>query len=162
MLTRRQVLKATAAASVSFVLWPTIGRTATAPASLETSTLIYITPLKTNGSESKCQAEVWFVHDNGNAYVVTAKDAWRARAVSKGLTTARVWVGEHGVWSENKDYLQAPNFVANVAIVADTAEHARILQVFGAKYTREWGLWGPRFKEGLASGERVLLQYRTV
>ena len=36
----------------------------------------------------------------------------------------------------------------------------RALEAFGAKYADEWGSWGPRFRDGLADGSRVLLRYR--
>lgn len=44
------------------------------PAMVE-SDLVYVTPMRSNGAESRCQAEVWFVEDGGDAVVVTASDA---------------------------------------------------------------------------------------
>ncbi|HET6472259.1 MAG TPA: hypothetical protein VFG38_10480, partial [Pseudomonadales bacterium] len=66
--------------------------------SLRDSQTIYITPLRKGGVESKCHAEVWFAYDGTDIFVVTASKAWRARAISLGLTQARMWVGEFGVW----------------------------------------------------------------
>ena len=67
---------------------------------LEMSPFIYLSPILPNGGESRCQAEVWFVVYQSDIYVVTASDAWRAQALRSGLTTARIWVGDFGVWDE--------------------------------------------------------------
>ena len=53
------------------------------------SNLIYISPIRSDGKLSRCQAEVWFVGEGQDFYVVTATDAWRSRAVKQGLTGAR-------------------------------------------------------------------------
>jgi hypothetical protein len=42
-----------------------------AKAAIETSKLIYITPIKSNGEESSCHAEVWFHADGADLLVVT-------------------------------------------------------------------------------------------
>ncbi len=126
----------------------------------EESPLIYLSPLKSNGALSRCQAEVWYVQDGANQLVVTDKKAWRARAVDKGLVRTQVWVGDVGQWqSSGGKYRDLPSHFANASMVTDADEHARILVLFGNKYSDEWGTWGPRFRKGLASGDRVLLQY---
>jgi hypothetical protein len=89
-----------------------------------------------------------------------ASDRWRALAVGKGLTKARVWVGDHGVWRSGEDWKKAPTFLADVAIEKTPEAHDHALSLFGSKYTREWSSWGPRFKNGLADGSRVLIRYR--
>ncbi|MEQ8857515.1 MAG: hypothetical protein RIC56_02600 [Pseudomonadales bacterium] len=125
------------------------------------SDLVYVTPLRADGDESRCQAEVWFVADAGDAVVVTASDAWRARAVRSGLDRARLWVGDEGVWTESDGaYLALPSTLAEASVVTDPAEHARLLEVFGAKYRLSWLMWGPRFRNGLADGSRVMIRYR--
>ena len=125
--------------------------------------LIYLSPLKSNGALSRCQAEVWYVQDGSDMYVVTANNAWRARAVGKGLTKTQVWVGDVGQWqSSGGKYKELPAMQANASQVDDPAEHARLLTKFGAKYSSEWSSWGPRFKRGLADGSRVLLRYQPV
>jgi hypothetical protein len=129
-------------------------------AALAESDLVYVTPLRADGQESRCQAEVWFAADGGDAVVVTASDAWRARAVDAGLNRARIWVGEVGVWSEsNGGYRDLPGATAQVTRVQDPAEHTRLLALFGDKYSLEWVIWGPRFRKGLADGSRVMLRY---
>ena len=96
-------------------------------------------------------------------YVVTASDAWRAKAVQKGLTRTQVWVGDVGQWQgANGRYKDLPGHIASASIVDDEQTHARLLEIFGNKYSREWGSWGPRFKRGLANGSRVCLRYTPV
>jgi hypothetical protein len=130
------------------------------PAIADTSELIYVTPLIDGERESRCQAEVWFVRDGEDLLVVTAHDAWRARAITAGHDLARIWVGDVGVWSRNPEYRELPAVQGRAALVGDPAEHARALEIFGRKYTREWSTWGPRFRDGLAEGSRVLIRYR--
>lgn len=123
------------------------------------SNTIYITPLKKNGAESTCHAEVWFTYDGSNIYVVTSSKAWRARAASLGLT-ARMWVGEFGVWKDSKEaYRKAPQITATAALITDAAAQTQILEKFGQKYYDDWDTWGPRFSNGLKDGSRVMLRY---
>jgi hypothetical protein len=128
--------------------------------SAEESPLIYLSPLKTDGSLSRCQAEVWFVQDGADMCIVTATDAWRAQAVTRGLTQTQVWVGDVGAWGGGGEYKSLPSLAARAGFVKDPLEHVRILALFGDKYPDEWGTWGPRFKGGLADGSRVMLRYR--
>lgn len=160
---RRNVLQLTGGALLGAAVWPARSGAAEA-SSLATamagSDLIYITPLQSNGRESRCQAEVWFVADGGDAVVVTASDAWRARAVERALDQARIWVGDVGVWTDaDGAYRELPGSTAQVTRVREGAEHARLLDVFGDKYSLEWVIWGPRFRNGLADGSRVMLRY---
>ena len=128
---------------------------------LDKSGLIYLTPIKSNGENSRCQAEVWFVHHGGDVYVVTKSDAWRTEALRRGLTRARIWIGEFGPWTSAKgQYLSAPTLVVTGAIEQDTNLQADVLNGFGAKYASEWGTWGPRFRDGLSDGSRAMLRYR--
>ncbi len=125
--------------------------------------VFYLTPLRSDGSESRCQAEIWFVADDSAAYVVTDADAWRARAVRQGLTGARIWVGDVGVWTRSDGaYRELPMLEASASLVEDGAEHSRILDLMGDKFSLEWLIWGPRFRNGLADGSRVMLRYQPV
>ncbi len=125
------------------------------------SELIYLSPLKSNGDLSSCQAEVWYVQDGSNMYVVTASSAWRARAIAQGLSRTQVWVGDVGPWQRSGgSYKNLPAMQANGSRVEDAAEHARLLEKFGAKYASGWDSWGPRFRNGLADGSRVMLRYQ--
>jgi len=131
------------------------------PAAADTSAVIYITPIRSDGKESRCQSEVWFARDGLSLYVVTAHDAWRAQAVRKGLTHARIWVGDVGVWTKSDGkYRNLPMVEGNASLETDTLRHAAILALMGQKYTKEWSTWGPRFRDGLAEGSRVLLRYQ--
>ncbi|MDG2277905.1 MAG: hypothetical protein P8L31_08065 [Pseudomonadales bacterium] len=125
------------------------------------SPLIYLSPFKGNGQLSRCQAEVWFVADKADFVVVTAVDAWRAKALGRGLDTARVWVGNEGQWQRSRGrYKSLPSLRTTVAREDNTTAQARLLTKFGQKYAGEWGAWGPRFKRGLADGSRVMLRYK--
>ena len=127
------------------------------------SHLIYLSPLKSDGSLSRCQAEVWYVQSEEDMYVVTDSSAWRAQAPTRGLTRTQVWVGDVGVWSRSGGkYKDLPSVTAEAQLVADPVAHARLLERFGTKYSSEWGTWGPRFKNGLADGSRVMLRYSPV
>ena len=120
----------------------------------------YITPLKKDGAESSCHAEVWFTYHGSEIYVVTASNAWRARAVSLGLNQARMWVGEFGEWKDSKEaYRKAPELTATSALVTDAAVQSQVLDSFGKKYYVQWVGWGPKFRNGLKDGSRVMLRY---
>jgi len=164
---RREALKLGAgAACAALVPWrvrAAAGGSSALQAAMAESDLVYVTPLHGDGAESSCQAEVWFVADAGDAVVVTASDAWRARAVGRGLDRARLWVGDVGVWSDSDGaYRALPSTVAGASMITDPAEHERLLEVFGDKYSLEWIIWGPRFRNGLKEGSRVMIRYTPV
>ena len=128
---------------------------------LASSELIYLSPLRSDGSLSRCQAEVWFAYSDGDVFVVTANDAWRAQAVGRGLQATQLWVGDVGQWaSSDGAYLRLPSLRADASLVTDIVAQAKVLEVMGGKYQREWSSWGPRFRNGLANGSRVMLRYR--
>jgi len=128
-------------------------------AALARSPLVYVSPLRRDGSESRCHGEVWFVSDGADLLVVTNPERWRAAAIGKGLDRARLWVGNFGVWTKSDTWRKAPSTEARASLERDKAVQAMALEAFGAKYAAEWESWGPRFREGLASGERVLIRY---
>jgi hypothetical protein len=166
-LTRRRFLALGTAGAAA--LWLPLPRAARALAfelpqvardALASSPLVYVSPLKKDGSESTCHGEVWFVQDGSDVVLVTAADRWKARSVKGGLDRARLWVGDFGVWtSADGKWKGAPSFVAKVSFDADAAARARALAAFSKKYPDEWGKWGPRFRDGLADGSRVMLRY---
>jgi len=155
-MNRRQCLLAAGSALVLAVPL----RAREMPAAAGSSRLIYLTPIRSDGRESRCQAEIWFVQDAQDLYVVTAQDAWRAEAVRRGLTGARIWVGDVGTWSRGGKHTTLPMLDASASQVGNRGTHERILALFGKKYTSEWSTWGPRFKDGLEEGSRVMLRYR--
>lgn len=165
-LSRRHFLAGAAALAAGFALpGRTSAQTQTsslseALAAARKSPLVYVSPLKKNGLESRCHAEVWFVTDGDDLLVVTNPGRWRAACIERGLDRARLWVGDFGPWKKSKGaFREAPSFVARASIDGNRAAQERALESFGRKYTDEWGSWGPRFRDGLASGERVMIRY---
>ena len=158
MITRRTLVAGAALAPIA--LW-TRAALANASSALETSKLVYLTPIKGDGEESSCKAEIWFGYHGGDIYVVTPPDAWRAEAVSRGLTRARLWVGEFGVWTRSNDaFRAAPELMATGSLETDAEVHAAVLESMGVKYADDgWSRWGERFREGLADGGRVMIRY---
>jgi hypothetical protein len=131
-------------------------------AELEKSPLVYISPLKKDGSESRCHAEIWFAWDRGSVVVVTSKDSWRARALGRGLERARIWVADYGRirFGAAGKLARAPRFEARGRVDADPAAFARVLPIYARKYPDEWASkWEARFKQGMADGSRVLIRY---
>lgn len=161
---RRHFLKL-AGGALPLLGFPGLVRAVDGPANISTalreSDLIYLTPIRSDGLESKCQAEVWFVADGTDMFVVTATDAWRTRAARMGLTKARVWVGDLGVWTgTDGKYRDLPSVETEASVIADKQEQERVLELFGDKYTMEWLVWGRRFRNGLEDGSRTMLRYR--
>lgn len=169
--TRRETLILAA----SGILWPVFAHAESNPATdtlsksardaLDRSPLVYVSPLRRDGKESRCHAEVWFAADGADALVVTSAKAWRARAIGLGLNRARLWVGDHGEWDRSgktQAFRESPTFLAEASLDVSQATHDHALVLFGSKYTREWSDWGPRFKKGLADGSRVLIRYHAV
>jgi len=169
--TRRGLLKGGAAAAAGlFVLGrPRSGDAEEAAASglseaamkaLQTSPLVYISPLLADGSESQCHAEVWYFSDAGSVVIVTAADGWKARAIRRGRHRARVWVGDFGRASLSFGrYRKAPNFVARAEILSDRALFDRLMGAFGKRYPEGWAKWAPRFEKGFGDGSRVMIRY---
>ena len=130
-------------------------------AALAESSLIYLSPLRSNGAESSCHGEVWFVRDGAELLVVTTRDRWKALAVRRGLDRARIWVGEFGQWKKSDGrFKTGPTFLAKASFDAKDSPIEEVLDAFGAKYPTEWEKWASRFREGLADGSRVLIRYR--
>ena len=159
MINRRSIIQFVTSVPILSVI--SIPSFADVKSAMRDSSLIYLTPIKSDGQESKCQAEVWFAHDGVDMYVCTGVKTWRARAASKGLNRARVWVGELGEWKgTNGKYKTLPQLDAEATVVIDKSAEEKALELLGDKYSLEWIVWGPRFRKGLADGSRVMLRYR--
>ena len=158
MITRRILLGTAAAVAVL----PRFARgSETLQAAMASSRLIYLTPLQSSGAVSRCQAEIWFALQDGAMYVVTAADAWRAEAVRLGLNRARIWVGDAGSWHRaDGKYRDFPVVEATASMEADAGRQEPVLKTMGVKYADEWDTWGPRFRNSLADGSRVMLKYQ--
>jgi len=130
---------------------------------LEQSPYVYVSPLRRDGSESTCHAEVWFAWLDGAAVLITARTGWKCRALARGLDRARLWVGDHGRWrgllGHNEAFRAAPSFVARVEESKDPALLDRLLQAYARKYPEEIPRWRDRMRAGFVSGERALLRY---
>jgi len=130
-------------------------------AALQKSPLIYLSPLRSDGAESQCHGEVWYVQNGAELLVVTATDGWKALAVRRGLDRARIWVGEFGQWKKSDGrFKTGPSFLAKARFDAESSVIETALAAFGAKYPDEWDKWEPRFRKGLADGSRALIRYR--
>lgn len=158
MITRRMLL---AGSALTPVLLATRSIWADATTALQHSKLLYLTPLKSNGEESRCKAEIWFAYQNGTIHVVTQADAWRADAVRRGLTQARIWVGEFGIWTDaDNAFRTAPQLEAVAALETDVEMQGRVLEAMASKYADDgWRRWGPRFHTALKDGSRVMIRY---
>ncbi|MDG2335400.1 MAG: hypothetical protein P8Q97_14345 [Myxococcota bacterium] len=152
------LIRSGAGASAAEVGAPTLPK-ATQEA-LDTSPLVYISPLLADGKESRCHGEVWFFVDGGSVVIVTATDRWKANAVRQGRDQARLWVGDFGQVGRSGDrYRKAPSFVADAEIISDRAVFDRLLESFAKRYPDGWAKWKPRFEKGFADGSRVMIRY---
>lgn len=133
---------------------------------LETSGFVYVSPLRSDGSESACHGEVWYGWLDGDVVLITAHDSWKVRALARGLDQARIWVGDHGRWRQlvgrNERFREAPHFEARATRSKDPALLDRLMAAYRDKYPEEIGRWEPRMRAGFASGERWLLRYAPV
>jgi hypothetical protein len=116
--------------------------------------LVHVSPLKSNGKESRCHAEVWYFFDRGSVVIATASKGWKVRAAKLASPKARLWVGSYGTG--------APTFLASAAIDGDPAAFERLLAAYGTRYPDEWGKWKPRFESSHADGSRTLVRYTPI
>jgi hypothetical protein len=164
-LTRRELLQLGAGAAL-LLAWPRRAHAALSgdvTALLERSGFVYVSPLKSDGAESRCHGEVWYGWLDGRVVLITAKTSWKAQALARGLSRARIWVGDHGrvgrVLGSGDAYRKAPSFEAIAARSEDGALLERLMTAYRRKYPGEIATWEPRMREGFASGERVLIAY---
>ena len=91
MITRRLLLSAASLLPFVPAFTPVSARaneTSVVTAALRESSLVYLTPLKSDGSESSCQAEIWFVQHDNEVYVVTGSNDIRSTVVSQATIAA--------------------------------------------------------------------------
>lgn len=132
---------------------------------LEKSPFVYVSPLRSDGAESRCHAEVWFAWIDDAVIVTVAADRWKARALAQGLDRARIWVGDHGRWKtmfggRNEAFRTAPNFLARAEKVDDPDMIDRLLEAYDRKYPHEIATWRDRMRSGNADGSRIMIRYR--
>ena len=159
----------------AWLLWPRVagaghhegGLGAATVKALEESPYVYVSPLKSDGEESRCHGEVWYSWLDNTVLLNTTKGAWKARAVERGLTSARVWVGDHGRWKnalgvKNEAFRAGPMFNSSVERVTDAAENERLLKDFDVKYAGPIDSWRDKMRDGFGTGDRILLRYTPI
>jgi hypothetical protein len=166
-LGRREFLMASAA----WAMWPTWARAdaeALSPATLsalQTSPYVYVSPLRSDGSESRCHGEVWFGWIDDAVVLNTAPTTWKGRALEKGLLRTRIWVGDYGraggVLGSEK-FRAGPSFDALASRVTDRAVNEGLLAIYDEKYPGSIDRWRDKMRQGFESGERIAIRYAPV
>ena len=130
---------------------------------LEASPFVYLSPLRSNGRESTCHAEVWYAWLDGTVVMIVSRDRWKASAIRRGLTSARVWVGDYGRWKRvlgsDETFREGPSFDAKGSLSEDPALLEELIAAYQKKYPNEIEKWAPRFRNGLNEGSSVLIRY---
>ncbi len=130
---------------------------------LAKSRYVYISPLGSDGAESRCHGEVWYGWIDGAVVIITKATTWKTRSLGRGLDRARIWVGDHGRWKRtmgrNHALRSAPSFTAKASITRDAKLLDRLLERFETKYPDEIGNWRDRMRDGFADGTRILIRY---
>ena len=134
---------------------------------LARSPFVYVSPLRSDGAESTCHAELWYAWLDDSVVVTVASDRWKASALEQGLTRARVWVGDHGRWKtwyggRNEAFRAAPSFLARASRAREPGLIDRLLDVYEQKYPDEIASWREPMRSGDADGSRVLLRYSPI
>ncbi len=142
------------------------GLAAATRAKLASSEFVYISPLKSDGVESRCHGEVWYGWFDGAVYITTGNSTWKSRALARGLDRAKLWVGDYGRWrgllSKNEAFRQGPELLTRVSRDTDPAAGRRLLAIFAEKYPDEFPGWKDRMERGHETGERWVLRYEPV
>ena len=131
--------------------------------SLAQSPYVYVSPLRSDGHESACHSQLWFGWMD-NAIVVSSRvESWRARCIDQGLTRARIWVGDHGIWKQpfgtNDAYRMGPSLSARASALNDPDLLQRLLAIYETKYFGEIAQWRARILRGFEDGSRLLIRY---
>lgn len=115
---------------------------------LADATYVYVQSERKSG-DLGTPAEIWFHVEDGAVYVGTRPSSWRVRRIKAGRTRARVAVGT----------VDGPAFDATAALVDDAKLADRLMAAFARKYPEGWKRYEQGFRDGFASGERVLVRY---
>ena len=130
---------------------------------LATSPYVYVSPLRSNGEESRCHGEVWFGWLDGAVVVITATRSWKTRSVVRGRTRARIWVGDYGrvkkMMGSNDAFRAGPSFLARAELVNTPAVADNLLSLYATKYPSEFKNWRGPMRTGLQDGTRVMIRY---
>jgi hypothetical protein len=169
-LTRRHFLSATAALSGTLLLpaqrlWAHGDEFHLPEATqkeIHNTQLIYVSPLRSDGANSECRAEIWFVPAGDDLLICTPTDAWRSRSVRQGLGKARIWVGDYGRGKRSLKKLEkAPSFLTKAKVLSrEDAAIVKCLDDMQKKYaTTGWKSYGEAFRKGTKDGSRVVVRY---
>lgn len=119
--------------------------TAQITTALQRSRLIYLTTYSQSGRSGT--VPVWFMMHNGRLYFTTRRSTVKARRIR---TTPRVTV--------HVGARDGPMFTGQAAWVEDEPETvALLLQTYRRKYWYLWWWFSFRIRQGLRSGEEVLI-----
>jgi hypothetical protein len=120
-------------------------------ARLEKAKFVYISSTRKDGTLGS-PAEIWFAVIDGAVWVASAPDAWRVKRIRWGRPQAKIAIGSE----------DGPSLRATGQIVQDPDLYRRFCDQLGTKYPDRWPRWERSFREGLVSGERVLIRYSPV
>ena len=127
------------------------------------SPFVYVSPIRSNGEESRCHGEVWFGWIDGSVVVITAAKTWKARSLARGLERARIWVGDYGrvkrIVGSNEAFRAGPSFFARAAREHDSDVLDRLLEIYDNKYPAEIKNWRGPMRAGFQNRTRVLIRY---
>src|SRR5262249_15389576 len=112
---------------------------------------VYIQSTRKDGTLSK-PAEIWFAVMDGAVWVGSSPDSWRAKRIRWKRRQARIAIGS----------VDGPSLRASGSFVKDPALEKKFCDQLAVKYPAKWPRWEQSFREGLASGERVLIRYTPV
>lgn len=112
---------------------------------------VYIQSTRKDGTLSK-PAEIWFAVMDGALWVGSSPESWRAKRIRWGRPQAKIAIGS----------TSGPSFRATGSFVKDPALYGKFCDQLAAKYPEKWSRWEQSFRDGLKSGERVLIKYTPV
>jgi hypothetical protein len=115
---------------------------------LEKATYVYISSTRKDGTPSK-EAEIWFMLYDDSIWVGSAPTSWRVKRIRWHRPDATIHIGTP----------DGPSLRARGELVTDEKLYDKLCDTFAVKYSSRWPRWDKSFREGLRSGERVLVRY---
>ncbi|HYC23147.1 MAG TPA: hypothetical protein VEI94_10610 [Candidatus Bathyarchaeia archaeon] len=118
---------------------------------LEDARFVYIQSTRKDGSLSR-PAEIWFAFFDDAVWVASAPTSWRVKRIKWKRPQARIAIGSQ----------DGPSIRARGELVRDEKLYDRLCGIYAVKYAERWSRWESSFRDGLRSGERVLIRYTPV
>jgi len=115
---------------------------------LDSSKYVYIQSTRKDGTLGK-SAEIWFMHHNGAVWVASPATTHRVKRIQAGQTKAKIAIGK----------TDGPSFNAKGSIVKDPEANKVMFEVYAKKYGSGWSSYEKKFRDALADGSRVLIEY---